>query len=251
MNLYPKLPMSASLEELARELGPLSIEECRARRGMSHKEAIYSPTGGTKVSAADLERLAITLTETATRNGYPMESKKGPLQADKEWAADLHKAMGITAHEAADEGVWHFVCCILVPDLVRWRWGPTPAGKVSDHYVSFQRTGRNSFGRLWWRAEFLRTLDGSYDLLQELGEDEQVQLMERPHLVGHRALTIETASALKNHPKAIKATNRSELFREVQKRLYRMGAFIEFDALDRQTISDLVSESFEQSAAAM
>jgi len=250
MILYPKLPLTTSVQKLAQRLGAMSIDACYTQRALAHPEAVYSATGGSKAAISDLERLVGRLSEVATKNGFPAEAKRAHIQTDREWAVVLHQEMSISPHEASNDGIWHFICCVLVPDLVRWRWGEVTDGGISERWITVRRTGRNCFGRLWWRGELLRSPDGGYDLLNELGEDEQVQMMERPHLVGHRELTHQTALALKFHPRAKAESNRSELFRDVQKRLYRLGAFIEFEALERKTIALMVSDVFDQAAEA-
>jgi hypothetical protein len=156
--------------------------------------------------------------------------------------------MEVTPHEAAGGGLWHFMTCVLVPDLVLWRWGSGEDETSMDRWVTVRHRGRNCFGRLWWRAEVLRTPgnENPYLTIHELKEDEFVQIMERPWLAGNRSLSTTTARMLIEHGKRNPKSNRPLFFREVQKRLLRMGAYVEFEALDAKTLEALLSEVFLQ-----
>ncbi len=251
MILYPKLAATPSVQALALKLGSLSVMECWGQRNTSHAEMVYSPTGGNRATPEQLEALAQKLTEAAKLRGYPQEVGRRHNHADSEWSAILHSELKVTPHEAADDGMWHFISCALVPDLVRWRWGAMKDGRLSDRWLSVGYGGRNCFGRLWWRAELLRDGEAPYGLLSQLGEDELVQIMERPYLAGHRRLSVITAKTLLEHPIAKASPNRSEFFRQVQKRLLRIGAFMEFDALSDQLVQQVVHTVFEQVGAAV
>jgi hypothetical protein len=247
MRLYPILPRTPKLEALAIELAKLKVAECRMRRRLSHSDTVVSPTGGAPASERHLRALAEELTSTAEQYGYPNECKAGGA-CDLGWAVVLHEQLDVSPHEAAADGMWHFMTCVLVPDLVRWRWGGASTEAVSERWVTVRRSGRNCFGRLWWRANVLQDSDCSdaYALLKDLGEDEVVQIMERPNLAGNRFLARATARAVVDFSRRHPSINRGNLLREVQKRLMRYGAFIEFQALEASSLSALLSQVIDE-----
>src|SRR5690606_7653755 len=106
----------------------------------------------------------------------------------------LVEQMEISANEATQVEMWAFLGCVLLPDVVRWRF-PGRAATPDERFIGGARGLRNTFGRLWWRAYLLearRGEDGLLDPLVALNEDEMVQITERPGLSGYPA----TASAL-------------------------------------------------------
>lgn len=253
MKLYPQLSSSIEVLRLAQELASLSIDKCRNRRATTHREAVYLATGGaTKVGESHLLEIADGLTEIAERHGYP-EERGRKTDADSDWAEFLHEHLGINPYHAAHEGMWHFITVVLVPDLVRWRWGASEReAQVSDRWITVRYRQRNTFGRLWWRSEILRVNDSpeSYRLIHELGEDELVQIMERPSLSGNRRLSRITAQLLIKTAEANPTLQRSELLRDQQKRILRLGAFIEFQIPSDDDLGLLIGETFQQSVQA-
>jgi hypothetical protein len=244
--LYPRLERTPELERQAASLAELSIYDCRKRRGLSHQRAVYGSTGGLQATESQLREVASGLTEIATEFGYPSRRSQDVAKIDACWSEWLHRNMSLSPHEASYDSVWHFVTVVLVPDLVVWRWGSRSGGAGMDHWVTVKHRGRNTFGRLWWRAEvlILAESENPYRLVHELGEDEHVQIMERPLLAGNCLLSRATASELVHlrQKKPIKG-----VLREYQKRMLRLGAFTDFQSLDEEATTNLVREVFELS----
>ena len=254
MILYPHLVRSVEVERLAAELAALTIEDCRRRRATSHRQAVYLPTGGSaKASEQHLQELASALTQIAESHGYPREQARN-TDADGEWAEKLHLMLKVTPHQAAHDGMWHFMTLVLVPDLVRWRWGVTSDGdRVSDRWITVSHRGRNTFGRLWWRSEVLLVLGSQepYTLVHALTEDELVQIMERPSLSGNRRLSRITAELLLKTSAANPKISRADLLRDQQKRILRLGAFLELQMPSDAELKELVRETFKKSVHAL
>jgi len=95
--------------------------------------------------------------------------------------------MEIVPADAAEPGVWAFLCCVAVPDLACWRF----PGRTRERLLGGPR---NALRRLWWRAYVLDR--GSREGLSgRLGEDETVQIMERPTLAGNPRVATTLADA--------------------------------------------------------
>ena len=142
----------------------------------------------------------------------------------------------------------------LVPDLARWRWGTSRRDEqASDRWVTVRHRGRNTFGRLWWRCEVLRAqgTPTPYALVHELTEDELVQIMERPTLSGNRRLSRMTAEVLIEVSAANLDINRALILRDQQKRILRLGAFLELQMPSDDELRELIRETFGQSVRAL
>jgi hypothetical protein len=85
--------------------------------------------------------------------------------------------------------------------------------------------------------------------LRSLQEDELVQITERPWLAGYRLVVASAIEAFLDHMKAHPGAKRMDLFREIQKRLLRMGAYLEFHTLDAESTATLAREAVEEAAA--
>lgn len=246
MILYPQLPHAAA-EQLADERRSLSIREAAEVACWDHPDVFFTPTGGRRATKENLIKLRAALVDLAMQLGYP---DSGNEQAfDKPAAALLHSSMQLSPAEASKAGVWAYLCCVLLCDLVRWRFPGDAGGSPLERLLASRR---NTFQRLWWRGYVFcePASPDPYHLLQELGEDEAVQIMERPFLAGSRALSRTVArellAAANRHPRI----SRRILIREGQKRLRRVGAFTSFEAVDEAALAPFVQEVFDQVAEA-
>lgn len=155
--------------------------------------------------------------------------------------------MQLQPSEASKPGVWEFFSCVLVCDLVRWRF---PGGSDGTPLERLLAGRRNTFQRLWWRAFVLHEEQNKqrYELLDLLGEDEIVQIMERPFLAGSRGLSRTVGRELLEASKRHKAVSRRTLMREAQKRLRRLAAFTSFEAVEETDLVPLARFVFDQVA---
>jgi len=243
--LYPRLPrpIAVALAETHMCETPESLE---MRSSIEHPDAVFAPTGGSRVTTRQLEELRDCLMESARARGYPGPSSQAQrAQFDSECARILYQSMGLSPHEAAQDTVWQFVSCVLVPALVVWRWSRQEAEFSRDRFLGGVR---NTFGRLWWRAEILREPDTEtpWDLIERLGEDEMVQIMERSNMMGWAVLSRATAREFlslvdsQRWHGAETRIPRSELLRELQKRLLRWAAIVAIEMMTPEQIRQRV-----------
>lgn len=247
MILYPQLPHVVA-EAIGEERRRLSVSAAAALASCDHQDVVFTPTGGSRASSQDIGRLRSRLLMAAESLGYPdAGDEQSRINFDKTAAGILHSSMGIEPSEAAKSGVWEFATCILACDLVRWRF---PGGDDGTPLERFLGGRRNAFQRLWWRAFVLQKEKESdpYELLGRLGEDEIVQIMERPFLAGSRALSRAVATQLLEASGRHPAISRRTLIREVQKHLRRLAAFVSFEAISPEEVNSLVRDLFESVA---
>ncbi len=245
MLLFPRLPQPVA-SYLAEQLRSVPVEEAARRAELEHPEAFYTPTGGSRAPREILGELREALLARAQEAQYPAPpGEENRLAFDIAAAIELHARMDIAPGEAAKPGLWDFLCCALGCDLVRWRFPGGPEGTGMDRFLGGRR---NTLQRLWWRSFLLHDPAGEdpYRLLRRMGEDELVQLMERPSLAGNRRLTRTVAAQFLAAAAKNPGIARRLLIREAQKRLMRLSSFALLDALDDSELVNTVTTVFSK-----
>lgn len=250
MHLYPQLPLAYAKAMLPSLCGA-EIGELRQRSALEHPGMIYTAVGGVRIREAQLAEVQASIRATAEDCGYPAPQQRGRhREFDSHCARQLAKVVSIVPAESAKVGVWRFLCCVVLPDVVRWRFYAATGDTPSERFIG---PARNALGRLWWRAYVLDGPDGvfrSIDLLGRLSEEELVQLFERPTLAGCRPLVRATALAFLETAEA-GFSKRQDLMRDAQKRIMRLGSFISFDGLEPNELRTLLADVFKSSANAV
>lgn len=247
MFLYPRLPHVVA-EQLVKVRRSQSIEDLARVSSTEHPSAAFVPTGGTRVSLQNLTQIQNSIRILAQSSGYPAAfTIKQRQNFDAQCAALLHQQMNISPAEASKNGVWEFFSCVLLPDIVRWRFpGKLPDGTEEERFFGGIR---NVFRRLWWRAYILQdnTSGNPYSILAQLGEDELVQIMERPSLAGSPRLAKSTCLVFLRTISVYSGISRMELMRDAQKQLFRLLPLISFDSIDENLLVELLEEVFDKS----
>jgi hypothetical protein len=247
--LYPQLPHQVAAHAVE-TLRRLAIADAVICASAEHPDAVFTPTGGARVGAERLNELRDLLLKQAIANGYPLSASEDQRRRfDQLASVALHSRMQISPSEAAKRGVWEYMTCVLAPDLVRWRFPGEGAATSPDRYFAGRR---NTFQRLWWRAHLMRDErreDNRYALLGLLGEDEVVQIMERPNLAGYRRLTAHVAAGLLDAAERHVTVTRRILIREVQKHLLRLSSIVMFDALEEEQLRALTEQLYDRVGA--
>lgn len=257
MYLYPRLRLFAA-SELARTRARMPLNELRtASRDLKHPAVWFAPTGGNRVSEEKLRDLQARIRERADLAGWP-DSRDGPMKQrfDAECAVALLENMGSCPSEASSLEVWYYMTCILLPDVVRWRFPGAGEGATTaeERFLGGDRgLRRNTFGRLWWRAYLLCQLSAEqpYRLLNELYEDELVQITERPSLACSPALATQLCVSFLQAAELVPKVARRELIRDAVKRVRRLLPIVQFDLLDDRDLGRIVDDVFLASAAAL
>jgi hypothetical protein len=209
-----------------------------------------------RVSEAVLRTLREDIESIGRSVGWPrgIATTESFRKFDRSLARHLHEQLGISAHEASKQGIWQFLCCVVFPDIVSWRF---PLGSETAAEARFFGGNRNALGRLWWRAEVLRDDQAAdpYHLLDSLMEDELVQIMERPSIARcrpvARALAKGVASVYEARDRRSELLGRMDLMREAAKRILRTGAVIAFDVLKEDQAAALVKIELARACEAL
>jgi hypothetical protein len=240
--LYPRLA-----RELARpRIAPLrdsSPADLLARVNLLVDDHTYSPIGGRQVTEEELSRLLLDATRIARECGFPEERREAArISFDRRMAKFLHERMQLTPHQAADEEIWTHLTLGPLAALAAWRFPGLPDDRVIG------RGPRNTFRRLWWRAETLGSLAWEEGALQE---DETVQIMERTYLTASPVVARALAAAFRRRIAASPEVRRMDLMRDALKRVNRLTPFTTLEALEEVEIAQQLDEAFAAAAAAI
>lgn len=247
MLLPPQIPKFIGLE-LSAKLGTLSIAEARRARATDHPLKVHSATGGTHTTVSTLEALRDAIEEVARTHGYPGTKATNAGAFDTIAAERIHRMLKLSANEASKPGVWMFLACVLMPDIVVWRQRKRDGETVnSDNFLD---STNNLFRRLWWRAAIFQDSSRPADpmwLLDVLLEDAIQTFYERRGLSGTPGMGVTfgrvyhaTASALPPR------YNMEPVERTAQKWLVRITESIALDYLDPGERLQVVAEAFHR-----
>jgi hypothetical protein len=251
-SLYPRLPLAVA-EKLAQERATLSIEELAQLSGCAHHAMQYAPTGGNRVSSEWLGKLQQTVRECAQKYGYPnLADDSSSRDFDVQCGSYLYEKMRLHSSEASHLEMWVFMTCILLPDVVRWRF-PGDATSIERFIGSDRGLRRNVFGRLWWRSFLLYQPDfeDPYTFLNKLFEDDLVQITERNSIAANRVLLKTFCTVFLQVVEQRTEVPRRAIIREASKRTRRLLSLIAFDVLDDPVVGELLERVFSSTLASL
>ena len=231
--LYPRLPRAVA-QSLILDRMDAPLSDLAAQSTLSHPDAEPSATGGHPVDLQRLSEVRTAIREIAERAGYPRPLGTTTQNFDRPCGSMLLRLMDIVPADAAEEGVWSFLTVVVVPEIGPWRF----PGRSEERLIG---RPRNVLRRTWWRAWALGPdLDDAPDGCTPLGEDESVQIMERPSLGGNRRTAGALQAALWRAEQSGLPAARSEVMRELARRLRAAKSHISLDALGADELSDLL-----------
>lgn len=264
MYLYPRITLSTA-RSLVLQLADQPAETLRRNYAdddtlINPQLSFFAPTGGIRTDANDLRECRRAVRDLADQLGFPDAPSGTAAQTfDIESAIILYEKMRIAAAEASALEVWSHMTCIMMPDIVRWRYHGERS--TQDRFIGSGRGVRkNTFGRLWWRVHLFHDEQNNrdpYTLLRALGEDDHVQITERPSIAGSDKLARQIAASLQETWEALNTEHEGvqfserELLRDTMKRIRRRMSITAFDLLTPDILQDVVSEIFLASAQAL
>jgi hypothetical protein len=249
--LYPRLPQYIA-QQLAESHVSKPLSEMLGVPYTSHESATFAPTGGNRVQVNHLKNLRADIVDLAEKYRFPNSLDKNSARLfDTECCISLHQRLRIHPSEASRGEVWSFLACVLMPDIVRWRFSDS-----TDivRFVGRERgMRRHAFGRLWWRAylAYSPKWKHPYDLLWLLNEDDFVQVTERSSIAVRPALFQAFCSAFDFTAKKHGTLARRDLIREASKRMYRLLSLVAVEALNEYELRSLINDVFAKTADAL
>lgn len=207
-----------------------------------------APVGGVEANASFMRDLRTSVVELASAAGYPGTRKQARLLAfESDCARLLHDRLSIAPHEAGHREVWAGLTAGHLLDVAKWRWG-----EITDHRRVNGDINRDTFRRLWWRAELLQDPAQPWDGFGGLGEDEIVAITERPIVTGNPEVARSIVRQFRAHLDADPdLPQRMLIMRDAMKRLTRLTPFTSLDVLDRPEIDRMVDGVMREAIAAL
>ena len=243
--LYPRLGHQAAVR-LMEERMPLPADELMRLGALEHPDAAPAASGGHAVSPTRLKAVQEGIRDVAQKAGYPKALRRLAGQTfDRPVGSLLFESMGIVPGDAANDGVWSFLTLVVVPEIGPWRF----PDKAPDRILG---RPRNVLRRSFWRAwAFGTDLDYAPDGCTPLGEDEFVQIMERPSLGGNRHTSQALLTAIWKAERGGLAVARSEFVRELTRRTRAVRSHLSLDVLDASELAELLDRISQESNAAL
>jgi Family of unknown function (DUF6339) len=242
--LYPRLNRTAA-QKILSERSAISLGDLYAMAALDHPDAAPSATGGHPAPIEKLREVQTVIREVAKEAGFPSAIAGSTQSFDRPCGSALYRVMDVVPADAAEEGVWSFLTLIVVPEIGPWRFPRQPEERILGR-------PRNALRRLWWRAWALGpALEDAPAGCEPLGEDESVQIMERPSLGGNRRSARALQEALWRAEKAGLSVPRSELMRQLARRLRATKSHISLDAIDDRDLAELLGRISEEALEAL
>lgn len=237
MIVLPRIDRHSVTELLKNHLGN-GIAEIASSMPDLTPTITYTPVGGQRIENGQLEQVRTDILRLAHKHGMPNRIIE-PSIFEGRAARLLRDALPMSANEASHEEVWSYLTCCWLLDVAVWRFGVD-----ADERRFVGNVNRNTFRRLWWRAEIL----GPEIDLTKLGEDELVNIMERPTIASDRRLARTVALEFLARVDEGAADSRMQLMREAMKRLLRLTPLVAVQALNDDQVRAVVENCFTAAA---
>lgn len=245
--LYPRL-LAGQARPLHYSYRHMLISDLTQLAAASHGSAVYVATGGDRISEARLRELRHLVVDLAKNSNFPHESNR-ELRAsfDVSLAEVLHTEMEIVPAEAASGDVWAFLALVLLPDVAYWRY-PAPPG---DRVLGTDLT-RHVFGRMWWRAQLVRSSDDPepYAALNILGEAAFDQIYARRRALGNSPHLVKAILRMWKGLD-LRGFDERKTLQDFLKRLLRLAPFVLFEGLDERSLDAELRAAARESVTAL
>ncbi|WP_308310345.1 DUF6339 family protein [Streptomyces sp. CC210A] len=245
--LYPRL-LAEQAKPLFEDYRRLPVGTLTDRVAYSHESAVYVATGGDRIPVERLRELRAGVLDLAGHAGFPSAADRAHnARFDIRLAALLHSEMGMVPAEAASRDVWAFLALVLLPDVAFWRYPQPPKDRVLGTDLT-----RHVFGRLWWRAQLVRSSEDPdpYSALDILGEAAFDQIYARRAALGGSPHTVRAILRVWQDLD-LEGLNERDALRDFLKRLLRLGPFVLFDGVEREALEEELRAVAQESVNAL
>ena len=257
--IYPRLIRKEAIRNLdsIMSMAPHQMLNIN-NEGLNLDSYFYSSVGGIKVTEKELNEIRINIINIAKNNNFPKPpSTINSQQFDRESTIYLFQNLNISINEASKNEIWNFISCMLLPEIVYWRYfykeneiKPTNNALI-DRYLGGRR---NCFQKLWWRALVFQNINNNekeFEFLSIFNGDDFRELEERTSIYGNINLCREIAknySEIKKNSME-KIANR-DVFRDIIKRTRRYMSWLAFEVLTLSELQTAVKDIYIETLTA-
>ncbi|OCC24341.1 hypothetical protein MB02_07075 [Croceicoccus estronivorus] len=246
VQLFPRLDRLAVDALLANRADDTRYPEPVVDADSFPVETRYAASGGSPIRHDVLVDLRAGLQKIAADCGFPDRgSAVDRARFDERASAFLAQRDELDSGEALRDDVWAFLACVLLSDLVAWRFSDRPAER-------FHGGVRNTFQRLWMRGRILdrgASAEARWELLGTLTEDALVQITERPSVGNDARLARALAEGWLRASKRLGRSAMEDAMREAVIRLRLRNQVQLLSELDDRELENAVDGFFAQSPA--
>ena len=246
--LFPKLSSDDATRQFAVVVSA-PLAELERMATINPPGRYFLSTGGNPVSDQKLMAMSESIGMLAREHGYPASRGREGLSAfDAACAAYLADSWPAGWGEALRPESWAYVAAAMFPHLSRWRFETLKLERVWGSIY------RNVFGRLWLRGVLFGRPPGHparWELLEALGEDAFVSIMERPSLSANPAVALAIAESWLKTRTALPGVNMEALNREAMKRVRLIIDPCNLDVLESEELSKALEMIYLNTARSM
>jgi hypothetical protein len=232
--LLPRLFDEQGLVRLE-EFADLDPAEMDSQALFEHPAQELPTSGGVPIREVQLRELRSAVVVAAKEAGFPGKLPGATAAVDKALTVEIRKHLPVTPHAASDRAAWTFITCCVLPDIAAWRFPKrAPERFLGD-------VNRNTFRRLWWRAEVLGDPPEAPDPVWDR-EDVLIQIMERPGLSGNPDVARAICDAFRSRMRGVDGSRAEPLMRNLLLRVMRRAAFTRLELLSPNDRRDILDE---------
>lgn len=227
---------------IVKEISPLDVSQCCSLASISHPKAYPPPISSRNPTSEELKFIRSSVITIGEEYGFPNRTKEKDLALSRFDVAVgnyLLSNLELSPSDAGREEVWNFLTLVLLPDIAAWRFKNKKHNPEYDRWIG---KSRNVFRKAWWRAYCLGA-----DLNSTLGEDEGVNIMERPTFGLNPTLARTIAEIHRKHSGHYEI-GKSDLLRLVMVQLGKLVSIINLDVLPSETVTKIVESTYLETA---
>lgn len=239
--IYPRLESFEYEEKISSVEDSIKSENGRFFFHPNDAELSWLPMGN-RVDLSDIGKLRDAIMSFKSSEGLkPDSSAQKRTEFDRKLGLKLLDWMDITPSIAADNGMWAYLNIMVIPDLIRLRWGYTEKGEEQKiNHERYYDTNRSYLKKLWFTAYMIHDAD----LYTKMLQDEIDTWYDRAFTRGMDAYVNSIYDSFHKNVKLYKLDSLGDLYREFFKAINRKLAFINYYALGKKDLECLHDECF-------
>lgn len=199
---------------------------------------------GNRVDVKEIDNLRSNIINFMySENLIPVASAQERTTFDRKLGLKLLEWLDITPSIAADNGMWAYMNIILIPELIKTRWGYTEKGEPRRiNHERYYDTNRAYLKKLWFTAYLIN----NKELYKKLKQDEIDVWYDKSFNRGLDNYIHQIYTSFYNNVDLYKiSSDLNDLYRQFLKLVNRKLAYINYYALDEDSINNLLNECFK------